>query len=497
MRTVSVGGPDRPNPLEHTVSDRPLQPSGDDPSGDDPFEGMPPELVEALRSLTGGNLDPQMVEMLRGMGLDQVDPAMLQMVGAQMREMFAAPSDGPVSLSTATDLARKTAAAAGDPSVTASQSRTVADALGVARLWLDDVTSFAAHDLTGSAWSRAEWIEATMPLWVELVAPVAAGVSAAVGRAMKGQLDRLGEMPVPEGILPAGVDPSAAMAPMMDKMSSAMFSMQLGQAVGALAGEVVSGTEVALPLVPAPQVAMLPANVDAFAEGLDVPTDEVRLYLALRESARTRLFGAVPWLAAGVMAAVRDYAGDITIDTDAIESSLAGADLSDPASLQNALQDNLFTPDQSPAQRAALSRLETLLALVEGWVDVVTERATAGKLPHADALGEAVRRRRATGGPAEKTFASLVGLELRPRRLRDAANLFKALEDRLGSEGRDAVWRHPDLAPSAADLDDILGYVDRAAAGDVPDDMDAALDALLSGDDGHPSTGPSGSEPSA
>lgn len=473
------------------MSDGPLQ-----PSGGDPFEGMPPELVEALRSLTGGTLDPQMVEMLRGMGLDQVDPAMLQMVGAQMREMFASPSDGPVSQSTATDIARKTAASVGDPSVTASQQKSVADALSVARLWVDGVTSFPAHDLTGSAWSRAEWIEATMPLWVELVAPVAAGVSAAVGTAMKGQLDRMGDLPVPDGVLPAGVDPAAAMAPMMDRMSSAMFSMQLGQAVGALAGEVVSGTEVALPLVPAPQVAMIPANVDAFAEGLDIDPDEVRLYLALRESARTRLFGAVPWLANGVMAAVRDYAGDITIDTEAIEASLAGADLSNPESLQGALQDSLFRPDQSPAQRAALSRLETLLALVEGWVDVVTERATAGKLPHADALGEAVRRRRATGGPAEKTFASLVGLELRPRRLRDAANLFKALEDRLGAEGRDAAWRHPDLAPGAADLDDVLGYVERAARGDVPDDMDAALDALLRGDDGSGSAPGDGREPS-
>ncbi len=467
------------------MSDRPLQ-----PSGEDPFEGMPPELIEALRNLTGGQVDPEMIKMLRGMGIDQVDPAMLQMVGSQMREMFASPSDGPVSQATATEVARKTAAAAGDPSVSSTQSKAVADALSVARLWLDGVTSFPAHDLTGSAWSRAEWIEATMPLWVELVAPVAEGVSGAVGAAMTSQLERLGDLPLPDGVLPAGVDPAAAMAPMMDKMSSAMFSLQLGQAVGALAGEVVSGTEVALPLVPAPQVAMIPANVDAFAEGLDVPTDEVRLYLALRESARTRLFGAVPWLAAGVMAAVRDYAGDITIDTEAIEASLAGADLSDPASLQNALADNLFTPDQSPAQRAALRRLETLLALVEGWVDVVTERATAGKLPHADALGEAVRRRRATGGPAEKTFASLVGLELRPRRLRDAANLFKALEDRLGPDGRDAAWRHPDLAPSGADLDDVLGYVERSAAGDTPDDMDAALDALLRGEDG-----PGGSAP--
>ena len=106
-----------------------------------------------------------------------------------------------------------------------------------------------------------------------------------------------------------------------------------------------------------------------------------------------------------------------------------------PRPCSSALQGRMFAPQHSPAQQAALARLETLLALVEGWVDVVTERATRDHLPQADALGEAVRRRRATGGPAEKAFGALVGLELRPRRLRDAANLFAALEDSGGAGG--------------------------------------------------------------
>lgn len=459
------------------------------PAGEDPFEGLPPELVEVLKGLTGGRLDPAMVSMLKEMGLDQVDPAMLQMVGTQVQSMFASTETGPVHQVAATDMARKVVAAEGDPSITAAQQREVTDALGVARLWLDATTGLAAHDIGGAAWSRAEWVEATMPVWCDLVEPVAAGVSLAIGEAMRSQLDQLGDTPLPEGMLPPGADPAAMVGPMMDKMSGAMFSMQLGQAVGGLAGDVLSGTEVVLPLIPDRRVAMLPTNLAAFADGLGVDADEVRLYLAVRESARARLFGTVPWVASALMGAVRDYARDIRIDTERIETTLQGADMSDPAALQAALQDNLFTPEHSQAQRAALTRLETLLALVEGWVDVVTDRATTGKLPHAVALGEAVRRRRATGGPAERTFASLVGLELRPRRLRDAANLWSALEDRLGPEGRDAAWEVPDLAPGAEDLDDPLGYVERAASGGARDAMDAALDALLSEDTDGPAEG--------
>src|SRR3954465_381686 len=95
----------------------------------------------------------------------------------------------------------------------------------------------------------------------------------------------------------------------------------------------------------------------------------------------------------------------------------------------------------------ALRRLETLLALVEGWVDTVVAAAAAARPPGRGALAETMRRRRATGGPAEQTFATLVGLELRPRRLRDAATVWGAMGQRYGSGKRDELWSHPDLLP--------------------------------------------------
>ncbi len=194
-----------------------------------------------------------------------------------------------------------------------------------------------------------------------------------------------------------------------------------------------------------------------------------------------RLFADVPWLSAGLLAAVRDYAGDITIDTDGIEEAVRSIDPSDPQAVQEALQGRLFAPQHSPAQQAALGRLETLLALVEGWVDVVTERAVAGHLPAADALGEAVRRRRASGGPAEKAFGALVGLELRPRRLRDAANLFRALEDSGGAGCPRRRLAPPRPRPVGGRPRRPAG-LRRAHRRAGRDDLDAELDALLRGE---------------
>ena len=91
------------------------------------------------------------------------------------------------------------------------------------------------------------------------------------------------------------------------------------------------------------------------------------------------------------------------------------------------------------------------------------------RLTHADALAEAIRRRRATGGPAERTFATLVGLELRPRRLREAAAIWQGLTDARGIDGRDAVWAHPDLLPVADDLENPDTFVHGQPELDISD----------------------------
>ncbi|MGL5867242.1 MAG: zinc-dependent metalloprotease [Dermatophilaceae bacterium] len=452
-----------------------------DPADDDP-PGLPPELERMLRDLTGGDLDPQIVEMMRGMGLDRIDPQMMAMAMSQVQDMLAAPaSDHSVNATVATDVARKAAAASGDALATEADRRTAADAVQVAGLWLDAVTDVSSPGLVGTAWSRAEWVEATMPVWTSLVEPVADGVTDAVVDAVRRQLGQF-EDGGETAALPAGMASMLDQAgPMLRTVHGSIFSAQLGEGTGTLASEVLSGCEVCLPLVPAPTVVVMPQAVRELAAGLSVDEPQVRLYVALREVARVRLFGDVPWLSPALLVAVRDYASGIRIDTDAIDEAVRSIDPSDPQAVQQALQGRLFAPQHSPAQQAALGRLETLLALVEGWVDVVAEQAARAHLPAVDALAESVRRRRAVGGPAEKAFGALVGLELRPRRLRDATTLFRALTDRGGPAARDSAWAHPDVAPSGADLDDPLGYVERTSAPPT-DEMDAELDRLLRGE---------------
>jgi putative hydrolase len=385
---------------------------------------------------------------------------------------------GPVNWELAKNVARHAIVAAGDPSVLDAQRREVTDAIRLADLWLDEATAFPSGIRRIEAWSRSEWLEATFPVWAKLCDPIAAkGVEAMSGMFTAGP-GQLGEE-VPEEVRQAlgalgggagGLGGLGGLAAMMRQLGGAMIGSQTGTAVGELAREVIGSADIGLPLGPEGTAALLPAGVAEFSQGLSVDAGEVRLFLALREAAHQRLFAHVPWLRAHLLGAVEQYASGITVDMTRLQEAIPEVDITNPEALRDALAgEGLFRPEDTPAQKAALTRLETALALVEGWVATVVSAVARERLTHADALAEAVRRRRATGGPAERTFATLVGLELRPRRLREAAAIWEGLTDARGIDGRDALWAHPDLLPVADDLENPDTFVHGQPELDISD----------------------------
>jgi putative hydrolase len=376
------------------------------------------------------------------------------------------------------DLARQGAIsqlAAGHQPTSAGEKSAAAEALRLADLWLDGATDLPSGIERPLVWSRVEWVEQTLPAWSALIDPLAEKVVAAMTDALPAEAQAM----------------AGPLAGIMGRMGGVMFGAQVGQALGKLADEVLTSTDVGLPLAPPGAGVLVPQNLDAFAAGLDRPIDEVRLFVALREAAAQRLFAHVPWLRQQLHDAVHAYARGIRIDREAIErgigeamggglgGGMGGFDPSDPEALQRLMP--LLEPEETPAQQMALRRLETLLALVEGWVDTVVAAAAKDRLPGHSALAETMRRRRASGGPAEQTFATLVGLQLRPRRLRDAATVFAAMGQKHGTAERDRLWSHPDLLPTSDDLDEPMDFVARQG-------MDDAL-AELTGD-GSAESGP-------
>lgn len=403
----------------------------------------------------GGGNDPFGL----GGGAAGFDPAALgqmltslgQMLSGMGQGVAGGGGSGPVNYDVAKQLARQQLGKTVEP-VSSGTAAAVADAAHLAELWLDDATTFPAGATTTVAWTANDWIEKTLPTWQRLCDPVAQQIS---GMWTAGLPEEAREMAGP-------------MMGMLGQMGGLAFGSQLGQALGQLAKEVLTGTDIGLPLGPAGTAALLPTAISEFSEGLEQPESEIMVFLAAREVAHQRLFVHVPWLRQQLLGAVEDYARGITMDFSALEEAARDLDpsaLTDPSKLEEILSQGSFEPQTTPEQKQALDRLETLLALIEGWVQVVVGAAVGERLPGAGALAETLRRRRATGGPAEQTFATLVGLELRPRKLREAATLWQRLTDDAGLAARDGVWAHPDLLPDAADLDAPAGFIDSVIGG--------------------------------
>lgn len=430
------------------------------------------EFRDMLRDILSGKEGVDPSQLAAAAGLPN-DPASLAYIMNQFQAAMNASSTGEgINWNTAMEQAKSLALSTVKP-VGAIERAEIDQAFHIANLWLAEATNISELSTTPVLITRLEWIERTMPLWTQLAEPVANSISNALTSVLTEQAPE--EM---KGMI-------AGASQLMKQIGGSLFAMQLGQVVGQLSSEVVSGGDVGIPLLDEGQAALLPQNMGEFGAGLDIPMDQVHLYLAVRELAHARLFRHARWLRLNLISAIQDFARGITIDLSRVEDIAGNFDPQNPDELREALQSGALIPPKSPEQLAALARLETQLALIEGWVDVVTGHATT-RLPRADALSETVRRRRASGGPAESAFATLVGLELRPRRLREATTLWQLVTEAVGADARDALWSHPDLMPVAEDLDNPAALVARlqaTARGEVaePDEMDRALADLLDG----------------
>uniref|UniRef100_UPI000578AE00 zinc-dependent metalloprotease n=1 Tax=Mycobacterium avium TaxID=1764 RepID=UPI000578AE00 len=239
-------------------------------------------------------------------------------------------------------------------------------------------------------WTPADWVDNTLETWKRLCDPMAQQISTVWAASLPEEAKSM----------------AGPLLQMMSQMGGMAFGSQLGQALGRLSREVLTSTDIGLPLGPKGIAAILPDAVESFASGLERPRSEILTFLAAREAAHHRLFSHVPWLASQLLGAVEAYAMGMQIDMSGIEElarDFNPASLSDPAAIENLLGQGVFEPKATPAQTQALERLETLLALIEGWVQVVVAAALGDRIPGAAALAETLRRRRASGGPAGPT----------------------------------------------------------------------------------------------
>lgn len=389
-----------------------------------------------------------------------------------MGDMQQAVETGPINVKLAKSLAHQQASGEGSESTVSAENGSMARRIiSEANLWLDTACEFNPVDGQTQVLTRDGWVDGTIDAWAQFAAPVAQSMNDALtsvladrlGDAFQGEISGMFAGPVPIPI-PDGMKNPAQMIKLLGNTS---FAMQLGRAAGNLSHEVRGSFDQGIALLSNPAGALIMQNVVEYAKSLEIDVEEVTAFLALQELAHARLYASVPWLMPRFEALIGKYARGVDIDLDAMEEQLRDAGAMDPDSLSDAVNLTKVGIPDTPEQTQALSSLETLLALVEGWVDCVVWRAGMAHLPHIEQLREMMRRERAVGGPAQRTFENLLGMQLRPKRMREAAALWERIGAEEGTEARDAKWSHPDLLPALpADAvdDDSVSIGDAAAA---------------------------------
>ena len=425
-----------------------------------------PEDFEALlrRFLAGEPLDPEQIAKAAGL---PVDPATLQQLLSKLTSAIV-PGEAAEGLNwSLVETQARQIAKQGSKQVSESVAKSISNAMATGSLWLDEVTEVASITSEPKLLSRELWVVDSLGLFKDLATPVANRMSEALTENFQENLPEefSGFMSQASGI--------------MKSAGSVMFAMQMGQALGRLSEEVLSAGDIGLPIFKEPRPAFVAQNLAELVESLEEESDQVYFYFVVRELAHARLFKQSKWLREYTVNLITAYAREISIDNTRIVEMSENFDPNEIGNIQKAFESGALIAPRTPAQTIALERIETVLALIEGWVDCVTQAATV-RLPRSAAIAELVRRKRSSGGPAEKTFLTLIGLELRPRKLREASAMWNAITDAVGIQKRDAIWSHPDLLPTEADIADPTALIAKLSNGAPEDDMDAALRDLLS-----------------
>lgn len=435
----------------------------DGSGGFDPRKFNPADFQEFMKKYLENPDSFEVEELAKAAGIPTNPEQLQSLLGMLSQAMDRQGQPEGVDWNQTTNQA-KTVARKQNHAVTETQRQAWSEAINIANLWLDQATEVSALATDAKFLTRDLWVDDAMPLFKAMSQPVADRMSIALSEHLaKNSPEELAGLMKEAGRL-------------LRNAGGAMFAMQIGQAIGKLSEKVLTGGDIGLPIFAEQRAAFVPQNLDEYLQELGVPAAEARIYLAVRELAHARLFKHSRWLRDSVVSQITSYASHIAIDDERIMTAVADTDLTNPESMKGLLESGAMLADRTEEQQRALDLIETQLALIEGWVDAVTQEATR-LLPESARIGEAVRRRRAAGGPAELTFATLVGLELRPRKVREATAMWLLVGNALGPAKRDALWDHPDMLPSASDIEDPATLIARLQG--HGDDFDSALRELL------------------
>ena len=159
-------------------------------------------------------------------------------------------------------------------------------------------------------------------------------------------------------------------------------------------------------------------NIQRVADDLPAPYDRFRRWIVFHEVAHAAEFGAAPWL---------------------------------PDHLESEMTEAVEKLAEGTLDRDSLGRLDTTMTAVEGYAELVMDRAFDEE--YAD-LRDALDARRQGRGPLQRLVRRLLGLGMKRRQYERGKDFFEAVVEATDIETAGRVWDSPETLPTDEELDE-------------------------------------------
>ena len=247
--------------------------------------------------------------------------------------------------------------------------------------------------------------------------------------------------------------------------TGATLAAEAGLVMGYVSQRVLGQYEISL-LQPAaqPRLLFVEPNLARAIEELEVDRESFLEWIVIHELTHAFQFGGVPWLRDHLGGLVREYLSTVEVR---IERGAAGGlpSLPNPARIVELFREGgLAALVQTSEQRRLLDRLQTVMAVVEGYSEHLMDEVGRRLLPAYDGLREAMSRRRGNRSAPERVLERLLGLDLKLRQYELGKEFCDGVAAAGGREALNRVWDSPVALPTPAELSAPRAWLERTAA---------------------------------
>ncbi|WP_254278654.1 zinc-dependent metalloprotease [Haloarcula marina] len=166
-------------------------------------------------------------------------------------------------------------------------------------------------------------------------------------------------------------------------------------------------------------------NIQKVARQLDVDHDRFRRWIAFHEVTHAAEFGAAPWLS---------------------------------EHMETTMEETIERLSNGNLDRSSLGKLDTTMTAVEGYAELLMDRAFDDEY---DDLRRKVDERRQGRGPVAELVRRVLGLGMKRQQYERGKAFFEAVADERGVAAAGRVWDSPETLPTDDEIDNPSLWIQR------------------------------------